>query len=70
MNQAVGPLVGAWIEIILYLIYLLLANCRFSRGIVDCNKYTPNLLYIGLVAPLVGAWIEIHMEADGTCLPI
>ncbi len=22
------------------------------------------------VAPLVGAWIEIHMEVDGTCLPI
>ena len=31
----VAPLVGAWIEIILYLIYLHLANCRSSRGSVD-----------------------------------
>ena len=66
---AVAPLVGAWIEIVIPIVYdpLIMSLPSWERGL---KLYSSILFSVSaVVAPLVGAWIEISMEIATTfCL--
>ena len=61
----VAPLVGAWIEIIMLLMVLLLVLSLLSweRGLKLYSLYDFGKL--SFVAPLVGAWIEMPLPFTG-----
>ena len=60
----VAPLVGAWIEILIYGIFAYKGKSLLSweRGLKS-SKQVPLIRYEN-VAPLVGAWIEITLSEE------